>query len=118
MIPAWVRPSAAGRELACDLVVLSLGWVAFAGFNHGFLHVPAVEIAMVWLAAHLRGDLALPVAAEMERCIDELRAWKRRHTLFEPSRGCAIHTRFTHMRTSCSPTSGCGRIARRGCSPS
>lgn len=119
-----------GRELACDLAVLSTGFksprfpflpdpyrqllerdpdgaqlyrhllhpqlprVAFAGYNHGFLHVPAVEVATLWLCALLRGDLALPDAAEMERRIDEIRRWKREHVLFEPSRSCAIATRF------------------------
>ena len=119
-----------GREIPCDLVVLSTGFqppefsylppqyralvegeedgmqlyrhllhpriprLAFAGFNHGFLHVPAVEISMLWLCAHLRGDLLLPPLEEMERRIEEIRAWKRQNVLFEPSRGCAISTRF------------------------
>lgn len=119
-----------GRELACDLVVASLGCpspsfpympptyrallesevdgvqlyrhllhpriprVAFAGFNHGFMHVAGVEVAMLWLAALLRGDLVLPPRAEMERCAAAVQAWKREHTLFEPSRACAINTRF------------------------
>lgn len=119
-----------GRELACDLAVLSTGFksprfpflpessrrllerdpdgaqlyrhllhpqlprLAFAGYNHGFLHVPAVEVATLWLCALLRGDLAVPDAAEMERRIEELRRWKREHVLFEPSRSCATSTRF------------------------
>lgn len=119
-----------GREIPCDLVVLSTGSrppafpflpeayrtllesqedgaqlyrhllhpriprLAFAGFNHGFLHVPAVELSMLWLCALLRGDLTLPPVEEMERRIDEIRSWKREHILFEPSRGCAISTRF------------------------
>lgn len=119
-----------GREVPCDLVVLSTGFtpprfaflpakyramlesepdgaqlyrhlvhpriprMAFAGYNHGFLHIPAVEIATLWLCAVLRGDLTLPPPDEMERRIEEIRAWKREHVLFEPSRGCAINTRF------------------------
>jgi dimethylaniline monooxygenase (N-oxide forming) len=119
-----------GRELPCDLAILSTGFksprfpylpaehrallesepdgaqlyrhllhpqiprVAFAGYNHGFLHVPAVEIATLWLCALLRGDLALPGPAEMARRIDDIRRWKREHILFEPSRGCATSTRF------------------------
>lgn len=119
-----------GREVPCDLVVLSTGFtaprfpflpprhremlesepdgaqlyrhlvhpriprMAFAGYNHGFLHVPAVEVATLWLCAVLRGDLTLPPPDEMERRVDEIRAWKREHVLFEPSRGCAINTRF------------------------
>lgn len=119
-----------GRELACDLVVLSTGFqsprfpflpphhrrwlegepdgvqlyrhllhpriprLAFAGYNHGFLHVPSVEIATLWLCALLRGDLELPPTAELERRIEEIRAWKRAHSLFEPSRSCNTSTRF------------------------
>lgn len=49
---------------------------------------------MLWLGALLRGDLELPPVAEMERQIEVVRAWKREHILFEPSRSCAIATRF------------------------
>lgn len=119
-----------GRELPCDVVVLSTGFerprfpflppehralleaepdgaqlyrhvlhpriprLAFAGFNHGFLHVPSVEVATLWYSAVLAGDLELPPVAEMERQIDEIRAWKREHILFEPSRSCGTTTRF------------------------
>lgn len=119
-----------GREIACDLVVLSTGFgsprfpylpegyrkllesepdgvqlyrhllhprvprLAFAGYNHGFFHVPAVEVGMLWLGALLRGELELPPAAEMERQIEAVRQWKRDNILFEPSRSCAINTRY------------------------
>jgi len=119
-----------GRELACDLVVVSTGSqppqfpflpaqyrqlleaepdgvqlyrhvihprvprMAFAGHNHGFLHVPGVEVAMLWLGAHLRGDLELPEAPEIERQMAAVQQWKRANILFEPSRACAISTRF------------------------
>ncbi len=119
-----------GREIECDLVVLSTGFssprfpfmpplyrellerepdgvqlyrhllhpriprVAFAGYNHGFLHVPGVEVATLWLCALLRGDLELPAVEAMERAVEEIRAWKREHILFEPSRSCATNTRF------------------------
>ena len=58
------------------------------------LHVPAVEVAMLWLGALLRGELELPAAAEMERQIEAVRQWKRDNILFEPSRSCAINTRY------------------------
>lgn len=119
-----------GRELQCDLVVVSTGskspqfpflppehreWlerepdgvqlyrhllhprvpgIAFAGYNHGFLHVPAVEVAMLWLGAHLRGDLILPPVEQIEQEIAAVQRWKRANILFEPSRSCAISTRF------------------------
>lgn len=67
---------------------------AFAGYNHGFMHVPAAELAAVWLCAVLRGDLKLPEAAAQERSILAMREWKREHIHFEPSRSCAVSTRF------------------------
>ncbi|WP_428261970.1 flavin-containing monooxygenase [Haliangium sp.] len=70
--------------------------LAFAGFNHGALHVAAVEIAMLWLSAYLRGDLRLPPVAHMERCIEQIKAWKREHMLFEPARACTVNARFQH----------------------
>ncbi|HGG57711.1 MAG TPA: hypothetical protein ENK31_07945, partial [Nannocystis exedens] len=119
-----------GREIAADLVVLSLGslsptfpflagnyrqllesepdgpqlyrhllhprirHLAFAGFNHGFMHIAAVEVGMLWLSAYLRGDLKLPNMQMMEAEIDRIRTWKRAHISFEPARSCAINTRF------------------------
>jgi dimethylaniline monooxygenase (N-oxide forming) len=119
-----------GREIACDLVVLSLGsesptfpflpekyrkileaekdgpqfyrhlihpciaYMGFAGFNHAFLHIPAVEIGTLWLCATLRGELELPPGEEMEKEIERIRAWKREHINFEPSRACAVNTRY------------------------
>lgn len=119
-----------GRELACDLVVVSTGSqspqfpflpqeyrdlleaepdgvqlyrhvihpkaprLAFAGHNHGFLHVPGVEVAMLWLGAYLRGDLELPPEPEIERQMAAVQRWKRANILFEPARSGAINTRF------------------------
>ena len=68
--------------------------VAFAGYNHGFMHVPSAEIGALWTAATWRGELVLPPAAEMERAVEHIRAWKRAHIHFEPSRSCAVNTRF------------------------
>lgn len=83
-----------GVQLYRHLIHPRIPRLAFAGFNHGFLHVPTVEVAMLWLSAHLRGDLTLPPVDEMERRIEEVRTWKREHILFEPSRGCGVSTRF------------------------
>ena len=68
--------------------------MAFAGFNHGFMHVPAAEVGMLWLSAYLEGDLELPSAEEMEKSIGRVLQWKREHIHFEPSRSCAVNTRF------------------------
>ncbi len=67
---------------------------ACAGYNHGFMHIPAAEIGMIWLCAHLNGDIRLPARAQMLRCIENTREWKRKHINFEPSRSCAVNTRF------------------------
>lgn len=67
---------------------------ACAGYNHGFMHVPAAEIGAIWLCAYLKGDISLPARAEMLRCMETTREWKRKHINFEPSRSCAVSTRF------------------------
>lgn len=68
--------------------------LAFAGFNHGFLHVPAVEIATLWLCAYLEGDLELPSSERMEGAIAEIRRWKRERIHFETTRSAGINVRY------------------------
>jgi hypothetical protein len=58
------------------------------------MHVPAAKVAMLWLCAHLCGDLQLPSVDEMEQSIEYVRSWKRCHIHFEPSRSCAVSTRY------------------------
>jgi dimethylaniline monooxygenase (N-oxide forming) len=91
---ALVEKESDGVQLYRHMLHPRIPKMAFAGYNHGFLHVPAIEVSMLWLSAYLRGDLVLPSMEEMESCIEEIRAWKREHILFEPSRSCAINTRF------------------------
>lgn len=67
---------------------------ACAGYNHGFMHVPAAEIGTIWLCAYLSGDIVLPDREQMLRCIEATREWKRKHINYEPSRSCAVNTRF------------------------
>ena len=67
---------------------------ACAGYNHGFMHVPAAEVGATWLCAYLGADIRLPARAEMLRCMENTREWKRKHINFEPSRSCAVNTRF------------------------
>ena len=83
-----------GVQLYRHLIHPRIPNMAFAGFNHGFMHVPAVEVGMLWLSAWLNGDLELPSADEMEKSIDTVMQWKREHINFEPSRSCAVNTRF------------------------
>jgi dimethylaniline monooxygenase (N-oxide forming) len=68
--------------------------MAFAGFNHGFMHVPSVEVATLWLCAMLRGELELPDRDAMLATIERIREWKRANVGFEPSRSCAVNTRY------------------------
>lgn len=83
-----------GVQLYRHLIHPQIPGLAFAGYNHGFLHVPATEVGMVWVAAMLAGELELPSDDEMLACIDHVRGWKRAHINFEPSRSCAVNTRF------------------------
>lgn len=68
--------------------------LAFAGFNHGFLHIPSAWLGALWTGALWNGDFELPSEEVMQACVERVRAWKREHILFEPSRSCAINTRF------------------------
>ena len=83
-----------GVQLYRHLIHPRIPNLGFAGFNHGFLHMPAAEVGAQWLCCHLRGELALPPVEEMERSVERVRAWKREHIAFEPSRSCAVNTRF------------------------
>ena len=83
-----------GTQLYRHLLHPRIQRLGFAGFNHGFMHIPAVEIGTLWLCALLRGEIRLPPPEEMERSIEYVRAWKRANIEFEPSRSLATNTRF------------------------
>jgi len=83
-----------GPQLYRHLLHPRIPRLAFAGFNHGYMHVPTVEIATQWLCAYLTGDLELPSMEEMERSIEFVRNWKGEHIKFENARSCAVSTRF------------------------
>jgi hypothetical protein len=83
-----------GVQLYRHLIHPRIPRLGFAGFNHGFMHVPAVEIGTLWLCAVLQGELELPSPEVMEQSIERVRQWKRAHIHFEPSRSCAVNTRF------------------------
>jgi dimethylaniline monooxygenase (N-oxide forming) len=68
--------------------------LAFAGFNHNAFHIPGVELAMTWLGAVLADDMVLPSVDEMRASTARVRAWKRRHTVFEPTRAYWVANRF------------------------
>lgn len=83
-----------GAQLYRHLIHPRIPHMGFAGFNHGFMHIPAVEVGTLWLSALLDGSLTLPSVAEMETSIETIRSWKRENIHFEPSRSCAISTRY------------------------
>lgn len=83
-----------GPQLYRHLLDPRIPRLAFAGYNHGFMHVPSVEVATLWLSALLRGEIKLPPAEEMLASMQRVRAWKRTHIAFEPSRSCAVSTRY------------------------
>jgi hypothetical protein len=83
-----------GPQFYRHLIHPEIPRMGFAGFNHGFMHIPAVEIGTLWMCAMLRGELELPSIKDMEREIERVRSWKREHINFEPSRACAVNTRF------------------------
>ena len=83
-----------GAQLYRHLLDPRIPRMAFAGYNHGFLHVPSVEVASLWLSAMLRGELELPSTEVMLDAIANIREWKRANVNFEPSRSCAVSTRY------------------------
>jgi hypothetical protein len=83
-----------GVQLYRHLIHPQIPKLAFAGYNHGFMHIAAAEIGALWIGAALRGDLKLPETASQMRSIDVIREWKRQHVTLEPSRSCAVSTRF------------------------
>jgi hypothetical protein len=90
---ALLESESDGVQLYRHLVHPRIPNLAFCGYNHGFLHIPLVEVGALWIAALLAGELELPSIAEMEATIERVRAWKRAHVTFEPSRGVAVATR-------------------------
>ncbi|HET6597106.1 MAG TPA: NAD(P)-binding domain-containing protein [Anaerolineales bacterium] len=91
---AWLESEEDGPQLYRHMLHPHIPRLAFAGFNHGYMHVPTAEIGTQWLCAYLRGELELPSPEEMERSIENVRAWKRENIKFEHARSCAVSTRF------------------------
>jgi dimethylaniline monooxygenase (N-oxide forming) len=83
-----------GPQLYRHLLHPQIPRLAFCGYNHGFLHIPMVEVGALWLSALLAGELELPSVAQMQASIERVRAWKRANVTYEPSRGCAVATRY------------------------
>jgi cation diffusion facilitator CzcD-associated flavoprotein CzcO len=83
-----------GAQLYRHLIHPRIPNLGFAGYNYGFLHIPLVEVGMLWLCAHMCGEIKLPSIKEMERSIEIVHEWKRANIEFEPTRSFATNTRF------------------------
>ncbi len=83
-----------GPQLYRHVIHPRLPSLAFAGYNHCFMHIPAAEVGALWMAALWQGRLETPSPEEMERAVEHVRSWKRANIHFEPSRSCAVNTRF------------------------
>ena len=93
-IRAEIAASPDGVQLYRHMLHPRVKNLAFAGFNHNPFHLPGVELATTWLGAMLRGDIVLPSPDEMEASTHKVQAWKRKHTIFEPTRAYWVSNRF------------------------
>jgi len=83
-----------GIQLYRHLIHPRIPNLGFVGFNHGFLHIPGVEIGTIWLCALLEGEMKLPSVEKMEQDIEEIRQWKNANISFEPTQGAGVNVRF------------------------
>lgn len=83
-----------GVQLYRHIIHPRIPKLAFAGYNHGFMHIPTAEVGTLWLCAVMRGEIELPSVEEMEASIIRVRSWKQKYINYEPSRSCAVNTRF------------------------
>jgi dimethylaniline monooxygenase (N-oxide forming) len=56
----WLMEREGGAQLYRHLIHPRIPRLGFAGFNHCFMHLPAVEIGTLWIIASWRGELELP----------------------------------------------------------
>lgn len=83
-----------GTQLYRHMIHPHIPRLAFCGFNHGFLHVPTVEIGTQWICACIRGEMQLPGTDEMERSMARTLQWKRTYVNYDPARSYSTSTRF------------------------
>jgi hypothetical protein len=83
-----------GTQLYRHLIHPRIPRLGFSGFNHGYMHVPAVEIGTQWLCAYFKDELELPSMETMERCMQSVRSWKLANMRFENAGMYAVSTRF------------------------
>jgi dimethylaniline monooxygenase (N-oxide forming) len=83
-----------GTQLYRHMIHPRIPKLAFNGFNHGFLHVPTVEIGTQWICAMIRGEIQLPEPGQMEQAMGRVHQWKRTYVNYDPARAYATSTRF------------------------
>ena len=83
-----------GTQLYRHMIHPHIPKLAFCGFNHGFLHVPTVEIGTQWICSYLKGEMQLPANDEMESCMARVQQWKRSYVNYDPARAYSTSTRF------------------------
>ncbi len=83
-----------GAQLYRHVVHPGIPRLAFAGFNHCYMHMAGVEIATLWYGAVIAGHLELPSEDEMLACTARITAWKQTNSLFEPTRAYGVGGRF------------------------
>ena len=83
-----------GAQLYRHVLHPKIPHMGFAGFNHCYMHMAGVEIATLWYAAVITGQLELPTEDEMLACTARIAAWKQINSLFEPTRAYGVGGRF------------------------
>ncbi len=83
-----------GAQLYRHVIHPGIPRLAFAGFNHCYMHMAGVEIATLWYGAVIAGQLQLPSEDEMLACTARITAWKQKNSLFEPTRAYGVGGRF------------------------
>lgn len=91
---ALLENEVGGAQLYRHMLHPRIPNLAFAGFNHGFMHVPTVEVGVQWICAVLDGQLKLPSAGEMEASMQRVAQWKQENMHYDPARAYGTSTRF------------------------
>lgn len=89
-----------GLQLYRHLVHPSLDALAFAGWNHGFLHTVHAYLGAIWMSCWMRGEIELPSASDQLAMMERIATWKRTNIDYEPSLNEGIQTRIFHYNDS------------------
>mmetsp|Transcript_24092 Transcript_24092/g.45032 ORF Transcript_24092/g.45032 Transcript_24092/m.45032 type:complete len:538 (-) Transcript_24092:355-1968(-) len=98
-LPKWSREALQtsdprGVQLHRHVIHPQIQRLAFAGHNHGFLHVPLAEVSALWLSAVMKGELKLPPPEKMLLAIEHVRKFKSERIAHEPTANSSVNTRY------------------------